>query len=55
MNVERTALLQNQAEVVPGRNRRQDDPAAGTAGMSKRAGSTVIEVKGSHAVHKDGA
>ena len=43
--------MEDQAELVPGRDRRQDDPAAGAASMSQRAGAVVSEIPGSHAVY----
>ena len=45
------AGVEDEAELVPGRHRRQDDPADAQRAMSKRAGATVVEVKGSHAVY----
>jgi hypothetical protein len=41
----------NKAKLVSGLCRRQNDPAGRPAGYSKRAGSTVVDVKGSHAVY----
>ena len=43
--------MENQAELVFGRDRGQDDSTSGPAFMSKRAGSTVVEVAGSHAIY----
>jgi hypothetical protein len=38
------------AELVPRRDRGTDDPPDAQRAMSKRAGATVVEVKGSHSV-----
>ena len=46
--------MEGQAELVHDRHRRQDDkmiPPDAQRSMSKRAGSTVVEVKGSHAIY----
>jgi hypothetical protein len=43
--------MEDQAELVFDRDRRQDDPANGAALHAKRTGSTVVEVKGSHAIY----
>ena len=45
------ARMEDEAELVPGRHRRQDDSPPAQHFMSKRAGSTVVETKGSHAVY----
>ena len=42
---------QQQAELVPRRHRRPDDPARRAARDGERAGATVAEVPGSHAVY----
>ena len=43
--------VENEAELVSRRNGRHDDPAEAQRAMSKRAGATVTEVRGSHAVY----
>jgi hypothetical protein len=45
------AGMEDEAELVPGRHRRQDDPPPAQHFMSDRAGSTVVEEKGSHAIY----
>ena len=45
------AGLEEQAQLVSRRDRRPDDPAAGTARDVAARGSTVVEVSGSHAVY----
>ena len=45
------AGVEDEAELVPRRNRRQDDPAAAQRFMSKRAGAKVTESAGSHAIY----
>ena len=43
--------VEDQAELVPGGHRRQDDSAAAQRSMSKRAGATVVEGPASHAIY----
>ena len=43
--------MEIEAELVSGGDRRPDDPPPAQRFMSKRAGSTVVESKGSHAVY----
>ena len=40
--------VEDQAELVPSGHRRPDDPSCRAA---KRANATIVEVKGSHAIH----
>ena len=44
--------LEDEAKLVPDQHRGQDDPPDAQRLMSKRAGSTAVEVKGSHAVYE---
>ena len=45
------AGVEDQAELVPGRDRRPDDPARRAARDVQARGATVVEVKGSHSVY----
>ena len=43
--------VEDQAELVHGVDRGSDDSAAAQRIMAKRAGATVVEEKGSHAIY----
>jgi len=43
--------LADPAELVPGHHRGPDDPPAAQRTMTQRAGSTVVEVAGSHSIY----
>jgi hypothetical protein len=43
--------MAKQAKLVPRGNRRRDDPPPAQRSMSERAGSTVEEAAGSHAIY----
>jgi hypothetical protein len=43
--------MAEQAKLVSRRDRRPDDPPPAQREMSARAGSTVVEVAGSHAIY----
>ncbi len=45
------AGLAQQAELVPGRHRRPDDPAASAARNGRACGATVTEAQGSHSIY----
>jgi hypothetical protein len=50
-NQTKTEKLEGQSELVPDRHRRQVIPPDAQRPMSKLAGSTVVEVQGSHAIY----
>jgi hypothetical protein len=43
--------MADQTQLVPGHDRGPDDPPAAQRIMSERAGSTAVEVAGSHAIY----
>jgi hypothetical protein len=43
--------MEEQAKLAPTGDRRQNDSAIAQRFMSQRAGSTVVEVAGSHAIY----
>jgi len=43
--------VEEEAKLVLAHDRGQDDPPAAQRIMSKRAGSTVVEVKGRHSIY----
>ena len=43
--------MAEQAKLVPRHDRRPDDPPPAQREMSARAGSTVVEVAGSHSIY----
>jgi hypothetical protein len=43
--------MAQEAELVSSRNRRPHDPSASPEMMAQRAGASIVESKGSHAVY----
>jgi len=46
-----TTIVEDEAELLFGCHRGQNDPARRTRAKSKRAGAKVVEVKSSHAIY----